>query len=296
MTTAVIHQVPATIALPGKTKPNKLKGAEVGIPVRKMGLTYGDDMPTLWLGGNAFLTLLFSAFSANLPEGEDQFVYSVRLFQDKITDPVLKAQVRAFIGQEAHHSREHEGLNEAMLKRGYRLDRIENRMKTMNKWMRKYQTPAQQLAGTVCGEHITALMADFALRNPGLLLDITPDPVRTTSAWHSIEELEHKGVAFDVYDQLVGDRKLLQRTMRVMLVFFVGQNILNALQMMPRTGQITNWKMWREAYGTLRAMIRFSRADYRDFFKPDYHPWQHDCRDTLNAARQRYLNEPAVSA
>lgn len=293
MTTAVIDPATLGAALPPSPKSKKLKGEDVGIPVRKMGLAYGDEMPTFWVGGNAFLTLLFSSFSANLPQGEDQFVHSVRLFQDKITDPVLKAQVRAFIGQEAHHSREHDALNEAMVKRGYRLDRIDRRMKNMNQWIRKHQSPAQQLAATVCGEHITALMADYALRD-GELLAMTAEPTRTTWAWHSIEELEHKGVAFDVYDHLVGDRKLLHRTMRILLVIFLAHNILDALLMMPRSGQMTNGKMWRDAFGLLRRMVNFSKSDYRDFFKPDYHPWQHDCRATLKEARLKYLNEGAA--
>lgn len=292
MITAVIDPGAAISTVPEKTKtkPKKLKGADVGIPVRKMGLTYDANLPTFWLMDNAFLSLLFSAFSANLPEGEDQFVYSVRLFQDKITEPNLKAQVRAFIGQEAHHSQEHEALNGELTRRGYPLDRIDRQMKAMNVWMRKNQSPAQQLAGTVCGEHITALMADFILNSPELM-DQVAEPTRTTWGWHAIEELEHKGVAFDVYDQLVGDRKLLRRTMRFMTVFFIGMNTLNALSMMPRTGQMTNWKMWREAFGFLRGVVKFSKADYSDFYKPDYHPWQHDCRDTLKAARLRYLNE-----
>lgn len=268
----------------------KLLGKDVGIPVRKMGLTYGPEMPSLWLNNNAFLTMLFSAFSATLPEGEDQFVYSVRLFQDKITDPVLQAQVRAFIGQEAHHSREHEALNNTLISRGFDLGRIERQVKVMNQWMRRYQSPAAQLAGTVCGEHMTALLADFALRDPDFLNSI-PEPVRTTWAWHAIEELEHKGVAFDVYDQLVGDRKLLHRTMRVLTLIFFSLNMINALQLMRRTGQLTDLKMWREAFRSLRHMIRFSRSDYRDFFKPDYHPWQHDCLETLKTARAKYLGE-----
>ncbi|WP_223235053.1 metal-dependent hydrolase, partial [Acinetobacter baumannii] len=39
--------------------------------------------------------------------------------QDKISDPILLKQVRAFIGQEAHHGKEHDALNAMMLKKGY---------------------------------------------------------------------------------------------------------------------------------------------------------------------------------
>lgn len=269
----------------------KLKGKDVGIPVRKMGQLYPDTIPDFWFKNNAFLTLFFTGFSANLPEGEDQFMYSVRLFQNKITDPVLQAQVRAFIGQEAHHSKEHDALNTCMKRKGFPLEKIEQRMRNMNLWMRKNQSPAQQLAGTVCGEHITALMADFMLFKHPEMLEGVPEELRTIWAWHAIEETEHKAVAFDVYDQLVGDRTLLRISMAVMTVFFFSLNTFQALAMLPRTGQMTNLKMWKEALAFLGKMGRESWLEYKDFYKKDFHPWQHDNRANLAAAKQRYLGE-----
>ena len=41
---------------------------------------------------------------------------------DQITDPVPRAQSRAFIGQEGHHSKEHDTFNDAMRKRGIDKD------------------------------------------------------------------------------------------------------------------------------------------------------------------------------
>src|SRR5262245_10859070 len=127
----------------------RLKGKDVGIPVRKLGLPYGADMPTYWFANNAFLTSYFSAFSATLPDGEAQFIHSVRLFKDKITDPVLQAQIRGFIGQEVHHAKEHEAFNAAMVARGIPLDVIERFVVGINEWVRENQPPVAQLASTV---------------------------------------------------------------------------------------------------------------------------------------------------
>lgn len=273
------------------TQNSKLQGKDVGIPVRKLGLTYGDDLPAFWFNDNAFLTMFFSIFSALLPEGESQFIYSVRLFQEKITDPILLAQVRAFIGQEAHHSREHQAINTAMISKGFPLDRIEKRLRTLNKWRRENHSAAKLLASTVCSEHLTALMSDYALRkNPSLLESFAPQ-IRKSWAWHCIEEIEHKAVAFDVYMQEVGDRKLLRRTMIEITIFFFVKVSLEALRMMPKTGQMTHFKMWREAFSTLNSLIKESRSDYMDFYKPDFHPWQHNHPEILQAARLQYLNE-----
>ena len=68
----------------------KYTGVEVGIPVRKIDQNY-DNVPEYWFDNNAFKTLFLSGFSSVLPEGEAQFMYSVRLYQSQITDPVLGA-------------------------------------------------------------------------------------------------------------------------------------------------------------------------------------------------------------
>lgn len=268
----------------------RLQGKDVGIPVRKMGLTYDENMPSLWFKDNAFLTMLFSGFSATLPEGEAHFIHSVRQFQNRITDPVMMAQVRAFIGQEGHHSKEHDTFNNAMKMHGHDLGRIEKRMKSMTQLWKTKLSPTKNLAMTVCAEHFTALLADFSIsKHPEVLEMMTPE-VRKIWAWHSIEEIEHKAVAFDVYQQFVGDRQLLRRTMLEVSVLFMLTSMINALTLMPRS-EMTNWSMWKEAIGIMGMLRRASWSDYLDFYKVDFHPWQHDSREGIKLAKLKYLGE-----
>ncbi len=270
----------------------RLKGKDVGIPIRRLRQDYS-DLPTYWFADNALLTAYFAAFSATLPEGEAQFIHSVRLFQDKITDPVLLAQVRAFIAQEAHHSKAHQAFNDAMQARGFPVAQIDARMREMNAHVRKHQSPAEQLAGTVCGEHITALMSDWALRKRPEVLDMLAPEARALWAWHSVEETEHKAVAFDVYDQLVGDRNLLRRAMLETTVMFVAFTTYNALKVLLRSKQRGRFRTWREAISVMGSLARDSWSDYLDFYRRDYHPWQHDNQRALAAAKHRFLGEPA---
>ncbi len=271
----------------------RLRGRDVGVPVRRMGLPYDETLPTYWFGDNAILTAFFAAFSATLPEGERQFIHSVRLFSDKITCPVLAAQVRGFMGQEAHHAKEHRALNNAMRARGFPIDQIESRIRELNTWMRHNLSPAQQLAFTVCAEHITAMMADWALSKQPEILEWVAPEARTIWAWHCIEETEHKAVAFDVYDQLVGDRKLLRRVMVRMSTLFVTFNTRNTLMILRRLDRRIKWRELQTGLRTIAKLVRLSASDYFDFYRADFHPWQHDNRIALAAAKFTYLGEAA---
>lgn len=282
-------EAPATLA-----SQKSLKGRDVGIPVRPMTWSYDQEMPTFWMNNNAFMTMFLSGFSATLPDGEGHFIHSVRLFQDQVTDPVLLAQVRAFIGQEAHHSKQHDAFNHTLEQRGIDLHTIEQRMKKMVQRWKTRLSPKQQLAMTVCAEHFTALLADQLLSKNPQLLELMAPQARNIWAWHSIEEAEHKAVAFDVYQQTVGDRELLKRTMIGVTAMLLGSSMYNALTLMKGSGQLSNLKMWKESVGILRKIGVSAWSDYKDFFKADFHPWQHDNRAALARMKRLYLNEDAA--
>src|SRR6056297_121818 len=67
-----------------------------------------------WHGGSAFRTAWFNAMSMLFPLGEKFFIDSVRAYSDRIEEDDLRAEVRAFQGQESVHRREHQRYNEAL--------------------------------------------------------------------------------------------------------------------------------------------------------------------------------------
>ncbi|HMV61664.1 MAG TPA: metal-dependent hydrolase, partial [Agitococcus sp.] len=102
------------------------------------------DIPEFWYDNDPFKTLLLSALSGGFPAGEHFFIHSIRHFQEQIKDPELRQAVRAFIGQEAHHSKEHDVLNDLMIKHGYSIDRIDRNVAFAMKWYKTYLSPARQ--------------------------------------------------------------------------------------------------------------------------------------------------------
>ena len=144
---------------------------------------------------------MFDALSLTFPDGERYFIECVRLFRDKITDPDLQQRVADFIRQEAQHGIAHDKMNEEMRKQGMPLDQFINFLQRLFKSELKNRSPQYNIAMTAAAEHLTALMADTFYSQKSTLADAHPY-VRALFAWHSIEEMEHRDVAFDVMQQV----------------------------------------------------------------------------------------------
>lgn len=257
---------------------------------RHMDFDFPNPLPRHWHSGDAFKSHLFDAMSALFPDGERFFIDSVRHFREQIDDPVLKEQIRGFIGQEGHHSREHLEYSNRLRDLGYDITRIEKRARMRIRYTQKKFSPQRQLAATAALEHITAIMADGLLKDPQQLAGAHPTMVRLWR-WHALEETEHKAVAFDVYNQVCGNRKLLRRAMLMGTLFFVLDTTRGLAHMLKRDGLLWNWRVWRDGiqwmwgkHGVFRPLL----STYRDFFKRDFHPWQHNNLELLYQARREF--------
>ncbi|TRX74206.1 metal-dependent hydrolase [Pseudomonas mangiferae] len=263
-----------------------------GLLIRPRHLAFDlpDPLPRHWHGGDAFKSHLFDAMSVLFPDGERFFIDSVRLFRERIEDPVLKEQIRGFIGQEGHHSREHLVYSQRLRDQGYDVGRLEARAQRRIRFTQRTLSPQRQLAATVALEHLTAIMADALLAKPQYLAGADPALVRLWR-WHALEETEHKAVAFDVYQQVCGDRALLRRAMRMATWFFLLDTFRGLAHMLARDGLAWNWRVWRDGLRFLWGRDGFFRSllgAYRDFFRPGFHPWQHDNRPLMQRTRDEF--------
>ena len=136
------------------------------IPVRRMDFEFDDAIPKYWFDNNPFLTMLLTGLSCVFPEGERMFMRSVRNYQDKITDPELLKEVRAFIGQEAHHGKEHQEFNEFMARKGLPIEKIMTFVAQGIAFEEKNLSKERMLAKTCALEHFTAMFAEVVLEHP----------------------------------------------------------------------------------------------------------------------------------
>ncbi|HEY6877507.1 MAG TPA: metal-dependent hydrolase [Polyangiales bacterium] len=250
------------------------------IAPRNLDLEIPEGTPRRWFGGDAYMTQLMNAFSLLFPPGERFFMDAVRAFRDQVRSPSLREQVRGFLGQEALHSREHRALNRWLSSFGIDSAQIEQAIADEIEAQRQKREPLDDLAVTCALEHFTAIMADMWLEEPELRA-MVPEPLRKLWTWHAIEELDHKAVAFDVYDEISGDYERRVRWMRWITVRFVlGVSVLH-IQLLHADGAFRNplalaktwWKFWGpRGFHTKRI------PQYLRYYARDFHPWEADSR------------------
>lgn len=153
---------------------------------------------------NPVVTSLFVILSAMFPPDEMFFIESIRNVRSQIKDENLLEDIRAFIAQEAFHSREHNTLNNHFLHSNYpEVIEIEAKTKARLDKLRKLSA-VEQVAATVVMEHYTATLARLLLTDQ-LIKEKTTQESRNLWEWHALEELEHKSVAFDVLNAIGGN-------------------------------------------------------------------------------------------
>ena len=156
-----------------------------------------ESTPRRWWAGEPFGTAWHNALSATFPRGEAFFIEAVKAHREG-ADPQLAAEIRAFVKQEINHTREHVAFNKLAENAGYDIKAIDERVREMLE-MTKGRPEILNLAATMALEHYTAMMAHEFLANPKHFAKADPE-VRDMWRWHSVEEIEHKGVAFDTWN------------------------------------------------------------------------------------------------
>jgi uncharacterized protein len=204
----------ASADAPAPVKPRTVR-------TRRIALTYPQaGLPRHYVSGDLVMSHVVTNLSAMFPEGEDFFVRSVRNYRDRIDDPELKKQVAGFIGQEAMHGREHRTFNARLAQLGYPTRQVDRSVKWGFALGEKVLPKSVQLAITAALEHYTATLAEVLLTDPEARQMLDVDEVRSLFLWHALEESEHKSVAFDVYQQVCGNRRRRVIVMQAVTVGF----------------------------------------------------------------------------
>lgn len=258
---------------------HKATPANISIKPTRMDFEFNDSVPRHWAFDDAFSTHFMGTLSSLFPVGERFFVDSVRALREHAGETVSARDISGFIGQEAMHSLEHVSMNNMLAAKGLPALRAEKFTLGLLNLGRRILSKRQQLAVTVALEHFTAIIANRLLTDTDTMNSLS-DEMRPIWMWHAIEETEHKAVAFDLYKNVPGN-SYAERIAAQIAASLILAAVVAAFQVqfMYSDRQLFNLKSWgfglNKLFGRHGILTGLTR-EYLDFYKPDFHPWEHD--------------------
>jgi predicted metal-dependent hydrolase len=263
------------------------------VSITPRNIRFMETMPVAatWLNGDIVGSAVYNALSLTFPDGERMFMDAVRHYKDKLSGQLLE-EANAFITQEAIHTREHVALNKMMDPAHYPLERIRTHLREQTA-IAERMGPMTMLGATISLEHFTAMLGDSVLRDPSML-DGAPEDARRLWQWHAMEETEHKAVAFDVFLEVTKDwpawrryetrvRAMALASLQFTMHLTHYASLLLAADGMNRTR--ATFKVLWYLFGK-PAFFRKGLRGYWHWYKPGFHPWDHDNRAMLDTWRQ----------
>jgi len=265
------------------------------LPTRRLETQFPSSTPRHWCSGNPFLTHLLNTYTVLVPGNEGFYIRTLRKALPQCTDPGLKEEVIGFVMQEGQHAIGHRRCWSLLTEQGYRFHGFARSVDVLVYGIAERIVPLKiRVSMVACIEHVNAYLGHEFLSQQ-ILRSAHPD-VRALFEWHFAEEIEHKGVSFDVLTHLAPG--YLTRLVGVLLTWplFYMLMTLGTLRLMAQDRSlwcVATWRLaWRHLWGEHHMIARTFRHIAR-YLRPRFHPWQDDDREL--AAQALYRTAPALT-
>jgi len=172
--------------------------------VRKVQFTYPDDLAPHWNALRPEWSQVVNASSLLMPYLEPFLIEAIREAIPKIGDPALREEAKAYLGQEAHHYKQHRRFNGLLLARGYDTLRAYEQTLADDYAALRTRPLAFRLAYAAGFETMALAIGHMLVRHRTFFFADADPSVSSLVLWHFVEEVEHKRAAYDVYQAVVG--------------------------------------------------------------------------------------------
>lgn len=181
-------------------------GVAEEIPVRRMAFEFPESMELVFIEGDPALSYFFLGAWMMLPYLEPFLIRTVQSAVPLIQDPTLKEEAKRFCAQEGQHYRQHAKANEVVKRvhpAGAKLAELEKEVETE---FARWSTEMPLKFNLAYGEGFESMTCAGARTQIAVgMFDHMKEPIRGLMYWHIMEEIEHRTVCFDLYEQVVGD-------------------------------------------------------------------------------------------
>jgi len=257
-----------------------------------------NDSPLHWMPQSPIGSHAVNHFSFTLVRGEYFFCRIFNKALPFVTDEKLKKDVETFIRQEAIHAQAHKESIEKYIQRyGVDIEKQYERVielfdymladKPFGKALPKRMQKSWLLfrVGIVAAaEHYTCALGQYVLTKADWEEKGCDPAVSDLFTWHCAEEVEHRTVAFDLFEHLGGSYALRVAIMSMVAPIFTylmakGTQELAAVdRSLPKSQQsLTRFDFWRKWFKASSQELVPSPVWFmttaKNFFKPSYHPY-----------------------
>jgi predicted metal-dependent hydrolase len=192
---------------------------------------------------------------------------------------VLAQEVKDFTRQEGQHTMVHNQFNARLQAQGIPVDRILRNQRDLLNGIRRRFPAVYTLGQTAAAEHVTAIMAHgfFDRRE---VLERTDPRVRAMYAWHAIEEIEHKAVAFDVLQKVAGAGYFTRMLPMLVVMLTFPLHVFLILGFMLRVDGFSagqRLRLWLRGLWWLYGpggLFPPVMGHLFAYFRPGFHPWK----------------------
>lgn len=174
------------------------------ITVRRMQFDFPDGIDPVIIEGQPEESFRTLGLSLLLPYLEPYLIRTMNQAKKLIDAPGLLADLERFNAQEGQHYRQHRRFNEAVRMTGFpKLAALEAELDADYQGFSEKRSLKFNLAYAEGFEALTTAAARYAFESNQF--ERMHPAARQLFSWHLIEELEHRTVAFEVYDHIYGD-------------------------------------------------------------------------------------------
>lgn len=250
---------------------------ERGIVLVPRDMTWDfDDVPACFIAEDPDLSAYLLALSVFVVVFEDFVQRTVPSCYARLEEhPLLLREVRVFVTQEATHAAAHKAFNAAIIDaNGFDREDIHRWTDLLARRLTEGDEAAR-LALLAAGEHLIYSVASWFVSAKRVQRALPPE-VNRLVLWHSMEEIEHTSIAYDLYHHLHG-RANWTRTKSFWHVHPIPGAVLHGLwaalrpQVTARAAAAPTSRS--RAYLRMASALRPYLHDHLLYLKSDYHPF-----------------------
>ena len=230
------------------------------------------EVPRHWMMGHPVPTHIVNGLNLLFPIGERFFVRSVKAHLEALDDPQLIADVRAFFGQEGKHASAHDRVNQMLRDQGFEVDPFLRGYRRAMEELERRMSPALRLSVTAAVEHFTAVLAELVFSSP--ILTVAAPPLKELLAWHALEEIEHRAVAFDVLAKVRPSYPLRIAGLAIATTALAGFWLAATRSLLRQEPPRVDAARWSRPPREQRIIPRVFVRGIRDYLRPSFHPRQ----------------------